>query len=114
MIDKLLVPVIEYAGKAIVKGVSAASKTIAEHFVKHGTKYAIGGGAAAVGGAAYAVGESVGHNKGKKEGTAEQAARDEKKMKDLHQQHENDRRRWNEEKQAYEDLLDEVDNQKYE
>ena len=63
-----------------------------------------------VGGAAYAVGESVGHSKGKKEGTAEQAARDEKKFKDMHQKHENDRKRWNQEKQAYEDLLDETEN----
>ena len=45
-----------------------------------------------------------------KEGTAEQAARDEKKFNDMHQQHENDRKRWNEEKQAYEDLLDEAEN----
>lgn len=28
----------------------------------------------------------------------------------MHQQHENDRKRWNEEKQAYEDLLDEAEN----
>ena len=48
--------------------------------------------------------------KGKKEGIAEQAARDEKKFNDMHQQHENDRKRWNEEKQAYEDLLDEAEN----
>ena len=101
----------EHAGKAIVKGASVVGKKIAQHFVKHGTKYAIGGGAAAVGGVAYAVGESVGHKKGEKEGTAEQAARDEKKINDLHQQHENDRKRWNAEKQAYEDLLDEVNNQ---
>lgn len=28
----------------------------------------------------------------------------------MHQQHENDRKRWNEEKQTYEDLLDEAEN----
>ena len=106
MIDKLLAPVLETAGKAVV----AVGKAVAEHFVKHGYKYLFGGGAAAAGGTAYAVGEAVGHSKGKKEGTEEQAARDEKKIKEMHQQHENDRKRWNEEKQAYEDLLDETEN----
>ena len=110
MIDKLLAPVLEVAGKAVVKGATALGKAVVEHFAKHGTKYLIGGGTAAVGGAAYAVGESVGRSKGKKEGTAEQAARDEKKFKDMHQKHENDRKRWNQEKQAYEDLLDETEN----
>lgn len=111
MIDKLLVPVLEVAGKAVVKGATALGKAVVEHFTKHGIKYLIGGGAAAVGGAAaYAVGKSVGHTKGKKEGAAEQAARDEKKFKDMHQRHEKDRKRWNEEKQAYEDLLDEKEN----
>lgn len=110
MIDKLLVPVLEVAGKVIAQGATTLGKAVVEHFTKHGTKYLIGGGVAAAGGAAYAVGESVGHSKGKKEGTAEQAARDEKKFNDMHQQHENDRKRWNEEKQAYEDLLDEAEN----
>lgn len=109
MIDKLLAPFLEVAGKAVVQGTTALGKVIAEHFAKHGSKYIMGGGAAAAGGAAYAVGEAVGHSKGKKEGTTEQAARDEKKIKEMHQQHENDRKRWNEEKQAYEDLLDETE-----
>lgn len=104
MIDKLLVPILEVTGKVIAQGATTLGKAVVEHFTKHGTKYLIGGGAA------YTVGESVGHSKGKKEGTAEQAARDEKKFNDMHQQHENDRKRWNEEKQAYEDLLDEAEN----
>lgn len=66
MIDKLLVPVLEVAGKAVVKGATALGQAVVEHFTKHGTKYLIGGGAAAVDGAAYAVGKSVGHTKGKK------------------------------------------------
>ena len=110
MIDKLLVPALEVAGKAVVKGATALGKAVVEHFTKHGTKYLIVGATAAVVGAVYVVGESVGHTKGKKEGTAEQAARDEKKFKDMHQRHEKDRKRWNEEKQAYEDLLDEKEN----
>ena len=52
MIDKLLAPVLEVAGKAVVKGVTALGKAVVEHFAKHGTKYLIGGGTAAVGGAA--------------------------------------------------------------
>lgn len=52
MIDKLLAPVLEVAGKAVVKGATALGKAVVEHFAKHGTKYLIGGGTAAVGGAA--------------------------------------------------------------
>ena len=110
MIDKLLAPVLDVTGKAVVKGANALRKTIVEHFTKHGTKYMFGGGVAVTGGAAYAVGEAVGHIKGKKEGTSEQAARDENKFKNMNQQHENDRKQWNEEKQAYEDLLNETEN----
>lgn len=109
MIEKILDSVIENAEETIVKGANAAGKAIVNHFVKHGKKYAIGGGTAAIGGVAYAFGESIGHKKGKEEGTAEQAARDEKKMEEMHENHENDRKRWNEEKQAYEDILDEIE-----
>lgn len=101
MIEKILGLALEGARKVL--------KTVKTHFEKHGTKYAVGGGVAAIGGGAYVVGKSVGHKEGKKEGTVEQAARDEKKMKEMHQKHENDRKRWNEQKQAYEDLLDEFD-----
>lgn len=81
MIEKLLASVLEAAGKAVVRGATPVGKAV----VKHGSKYLIGGSTAAEGGAAYAVGESVGHSKGKKEGTAEQAARDEKKIKEMYQ-----------------------------
>lgn len=110
MIDKLLAPVLEVTGKAVVNGANALRETVAKHFTKHGTKYMFGGGAVVTGGVAYAVGEAVGHSKGKKEGTSEQAARDENKFKNMNQQHENDRKQWNEEKQAYEDLLNETEN----
>lgn len=111
MIDKLLTSGLEVAGKAVVKGATALGKAVVEHFTKHGTKYLIGGGAAAGGAAAGgAVAYAVGHSKGKKEGTAEEAARNKKKTNDMHQKHENDRKRWNEEKQAYEDLFNEVEN----
>lgn len=102
MIDKLLAPILKTAGKAVAQGATAVVKNI----TKHGTKYIIVVGAAATSSASYVVGKL----RGKKEGTVEQAARDEKKIKDIHQQHENDRKRWNEEKQAYEDLLDETEN----
>lgn len=106
MKDKLLATVLEAAGKAVV----AVGKAVTEHFAKHGSKYIFGGGAAAAGGAAYAVGEAVGQYKGKKKGTAEQAARDEEKIKIIRDAHEDDRKRWNEEIQAYENLLDEAEN----
>ena len=106
MIDRLLAPIFEGLGSALTN----LGKIVFEHVKNHKTGYAIGGGAAAVGGGAYVVGEAVGHKEGKKEGIKEQAARDEKKMNTLHQQHEKDRKRWKEEKQAYEDLLDEVKN----
>lgn len=111
MIDKLLTPALEMAGKAIAKGAAAASKAIAGHFAKHGAKYLLGGGVVVAGGAGYAAGKHTGHEKGKKEGVTEQAFRDETKMKNMHQEHENDRKRWKEEKQAYEDLLNEIENQ---
>ena len=109
MIGKIIVPFMEDAGKAMINNASSLCRSISEHFIKHGGKYAIGGGAAVIGGTAYAVGEAVGHKRGRKEGTAEQAARDEKKMNDLHQRHENDRRRWREIEREYKDLLDEFE-----
>lgn len=109
MIEKLLGSALKYAGKALINGAPSLSKSVVTHFANYWTKYVIGGSIAAVSGVAYAVGESIGHTKGKKEGVVEQAYRDEKKLKEMHQKHENDRKRWNEQKQAYEDLLDEVD-----
>lgn len=38
----------------------------------------------------------MGKTEGKVEGTVEQAARDEKKMQDLHDKHESDRKKWHE------------------
>lgn len=70
MIEKILDSVIENAEETIVKGANAVGKAIFYHFAKNSTKYAIGGGAAAVDGAAYTFGESFGHKKGKEEGTA--------------------------------------------
>ena len=52
----------------------------------------------------------MGKTDGRKQGTVEQAKRDETKMKQMREDHERDRKRWNEEKQAYEDLLDETEN----
>lgn len=48
---------------------------------------------------------------GKVEGTAEQARRDEKKFKDLHNTHQKDRAEWKKQKKDYEDLLDDLENQ---
>jgi len=106
MIDKLLAPVLDVTGKAVVKGANALGKDIVEHFTKHATKYISVVATVATSAATYVVG----HLKGKKEGTTEQAARNENKIINMHQQHENDRKQWNEEKQAYEDLLNETEN----
>lgn len=51
-----------------------------------------------------------GHKDGRIQGTAEQARRDERKFRQMHDKHEADRRRWNAEKQEYEDLLDDIEN----
>lgn len=37
MIDKLLVPVLEVAGKVIAQGATTLRKAVVEHFTKHGT-----------------------------------------------------------------------------
>lgn len=110
MIGKLFAPAIKAAGKSVTQSSSALGKTVMNHITKHSNKYLAGGITAALTSVAYAVGEALGFKKGKKEGTAEQAARDEKKFKDMHQKHEIDCKRWNKEKQAYEDLLDEIEN----
>lgn len=65
MIDKLIAPVLEAAGKVVVQGAAALGKSVAEHIAKHGSKHLIGGGAAVADGEIYAVGESVAHYKEK-------------------------------------------------
>ena len=95
MIDILLTSGLEVAGKAVVKGATALGKAVVEHFTKHGTKYLIGGGAAAGGAAAGgAVAYAVGHSKGKKEGAVEQAKRDEIKIQKIEESHKRDRQEW--------------------
>lgn len=96
MINKLLVPVLEAAGKVIVPGATTLGKAVVEHFTKHGTKYLIGGVQQLLVVLPMPCENLLVIQKAKKEGTAEQAARDEKKFNDMHQQHENDRKRWNE------------------
>ena len=102
MLGKLLEPVIN--------GIIKAGSATLSHLAKNWGKYLMGGGAVAAGGAAYAVGKSKGHKEGKIEGTIEQSQRDEKKMKEMHQNHESDRKRWNKEKQEYEDLINDITN----
>ena len=101
---------LQKAGEAIAKAAVAAGQAIVRHIAKHGTKYVIGGGMAAAAGGAYEIGQAKGHKKGKKEGVAEQAARDEEKMREMHENHESDRRRWKESQEGYEHLLDEIQN----
>lgn len=102
MLEKLLEPVIN--------GIIKAGSATLSHLAKNWGKYLMGEVAVAAGGAAYAIGKSKGHKEGKIEGTIEQSQRDEKKMKEMHQQHECDRKRWNEEKKECEDLLNNITN----
>ena len=85
--------------ESLLKFIMKSLPAISDHFSKHGKKYVAGGTVVAGAAAGYVYGKSTGHTEGKKEGTAEQAARDEKKMKEMQEKHENDRKRWNEQKQ---------------
>lgn len=102
MLEKLLEPVIN--------GIIKAGSATLSHLSKNWRKYLLGVGTVAAVGAAYEIGKSKGHKEGKIEGTIEQSQRDEKKMKEMHKKHESDYKRWNEEKQEYEDLLNNINN----
>ena len=52
----------------------------------------------------------MGKTDGRKQGTIEQSKHYEKIIQKKCEDHENDRKQWNEEKQAYEDLLNETEN----
>lgn len=123
--DKLFEPVVDGAAKYVVTIVSKVgsskvgsivancSKAIIEHIGKHKTIYATGAVSAGMAGAAgvgvgYKVGESKGHTEGKKEGIAEEAAREEKKFQLQHQQHEDDRKKWEECDREKDELIDEL------
>lgn len=86
-----------------------ASKAVVEHVSKNAKTYATAAGGAVVAGSAYVVGKAKGHTDGKKEGTAEQAMRDEQKFNEQHQRHENDRAEWNKQKKEYEDILNDIE-----
>ena len=51
----------------------------------------------------------MGHKDGKIEGTIEQAARDEKKMQDIHDKHEKDKEEWCRIDKEKDELLDEAE-----
>ena len=106
---KLICGFFQKNGNTIVKSATEVGKAVTKHVSQNSGKYIAGaaaaGGAAAVGAAAYAAG----HTSGKKEGTAEQAHRDEKKIRDIQEEHEQDRKDWNEQKKNYEDLLNDID-----
>jgi hypothetical protein len=87
-----------------------AWKTASSHVQRNVGKYAAGVilVAGAGGKFLYDWGNKKGHTEGRKDGIAEQAKKDEAKIQRQHDQHESDRRKWNEEKQAFEDLIVEV------
>jgi hypothetical protein len=123
--DKLLEPVVnaaaKYAGTIMSKAgsskvgliVANCGKAIIEHIGKHKTIYttgAVGAGLAGAAGAGYKVGEIKGHTDGKKEGIAEEAAREEKKFQLQHQQHEDDRKKWEECDREKDELIGQLSN----
>ena len=118
--DKLLEPVIDAAAKYAVPIVSKVGsivancgKAIIEHIGKHKTIYAAGAvsaGMAGAAGAGYKVGESKGHTEGKKEGTAEQAARDEIIIQQQHERHEDDRKKWEKCDREKDELIGQLSN----
>lgn len=101
----ILPPLLKSTVPAIQRGTIVAGTKVTEHIYKHGYKYVLAIVQAII---LYKYGKAKGYIQGKKAGTAEQAQRDEVKFKKQHEQHENDRKSWNAEKQEYEDLLNEV------
>ena len=105
---KLICNVFSKNASSIAKSAAETSKAVAEHVAKNSDKYITGaavvGGTAAVGAAVYAKG----HTDGKKEGTIEQAKRDETKMTEMHRHHEQDRKEWAQQKKNYDDLLNDI------
>lgn len=78
---------------------------IANHLKTHWRKYLYGGCVLFAGKKVYEKGKK----NGKIEGVKEQADRDEKKMRNINQKHEDDRKRWKEQQNAYEELLKDVE-----
>lgn len=97
--------------KFIVECLAKVPGLVSEHVKRNKTTYknVVAGtaGTALVGGV-YVVGEAVGHKKGKKEGTVEQAERDEKKFRDLNDKHEAERKMWNESDKKKNELIDDL------
>ncbi len=56
---------------------------------------------------------SVGKKDGRKQGTAEQAKRDEKKIEVINKQHEEDRENWEKQDQQKDKLIDDLSEQKF-
>lgn len=52
---------------------------------------------------------NIGRKDGRVQGTIEQAERDEKKIKEIHEKHESDRKRWLEISRKKDELLDEIE-----
>lgn len=88
------------------KNAGSIGKTVSDHFAKHGKKYLEGGAVLAGGALVYKTGETVGHKKGKKEGTIEQAKRDERKFQEMRSRHERDRAAWKKTDKEKDKLID--------
>lgn len=97
----------------INNAVAKAKEKVVAHFTKYKIRYLIGGGVAAAGGIGYAIGNAFGHVKGKKEGTSEQALRDEAKMKDLENKHRQDRDEWKKIDKEKDDIINKYEQENF-
>lgn len=89
----------------IEKFLGQIGQSTLKHLFKNASKYVIGGVTIVIARASYVIG----HKDGKKEGTNEQAKRDEDKFKQQEKAHNQDRKKWEKQKEDYEDLLNDVE-----
>ena len=92
----------------IVNGTISVDKVIAKHFVKHEAQYVIDGSILLLVVLPVLPESQLSYKKGNRRYCWSSHSH-EKKMKEMHQKYENDRKCWNERKEVYEDLLDKVD-----
>ena len=93
------------AGPALAKFLHTAGKAVLDSLKRNKKIVVAGGGLGGALAGGYAVGNAHGHKQGKVEGTIEQAKRDEKKIKDMQDKHEDDRHRWKETERHYQDVI---------
>lgn len=101
--------ILKNIGKVCEPVAKEAIKGIGQHFNKHGDKYIKAGKGALLVLVGYLYGKYKYFIKGKKAGIAEQAKRDEEKFHSQARAHEQDRKKWDDTRKRYEDLLDDIE-----